>query len=247
MTGPVLAQICERWPMQLDPPVDGDEWFLDWVLRSPAGASQHVTAGWHAYAAVADTFGSEIYTAREWFGGVGAHSLIIQGLVQPEQHLVSDYSPAAVKHLQQLLAPMEGASAVQLDAYQDLGHRRYDLVGLDFGDNTVWGTRDGEQHRGLLDRVFQSGPTAVVMTDIACRYLHLHRTRYESLLGAGTCATYATYLEALVGRLELLYGYSLLAGYWDRWSAVFVMVPSGMCDIGRFVETPASPVGIQLL
>lgn len=244
-----LVQICERWPMQLETPTEGDEWFLNWVLRAPSGASHHITAGWHAYTAVSEFFDGtdKIKTAREWFGGMGAHSLIIQGLLKPETHLVSDYSPSAVKHLKTVLEPFQGASAVQMDAYQDLGHRRYDLVGVDCGDGTVWRTRDDEPYRKLLDKVFERSPEAVVLTDIACRYLHLHRERYETLLGAGTCVDYPTYLRALASRLEELYGYSLLTGFWDRWSAVFVMVPYyGPEPLGEFKETPHSPIGIEI-
>jgi hypothetical protein len=237
----IIARICEKWTMQLEPPED--EWFLDWVLRSPREAGKHLTSGWLAYQSLA---GLEVTHAREYFGGIGAQSLMIQELFEPEVHYVTDYSPDAVKHLSTALPFCVDVG--RADAYNDPGEiYPAQLVGLDFGDLTVWKTREGQPHRELLDRVFASEPKAVVLTDIACRYLHLHRERYESLLGAGTCVSYETYLEALLRRLQRLYGYTLVAGYWDRWSTVMALAPQGDRPMGVLRPTPASPVGIELL
>jgi hypothetical protein len=244
-----IARVLERYTIPLEQPdEEHEEWFMDWVLRSPAQAGRHLTAGWMTYSAVARFYKpGDIVTAHESFGGMGAQSLMIQDLFAPQEHSVGEYAPDAVAHLEKLLAPCDGVGVHQWDAYADPPPYA-ELYGLDFGDLTAWKTRDGQPHRKLLDAVFAFEPKAVVFTDIACRYLHLHTHRYESLLGEGTCGSYGTYLRALLARLEVLYGYSLLAGYWDRWSTVMALVPSDlMQNRGALQETPDSPIGLQLL
>lgn len=245
-----IARVLERYTIPLEEPDgDRDPWFMDWVLRSPKEAGHHLTAGWHAYRSLLQIYGpGEIVSAHESFGGMGAQSLMIEDLFAPQTHSVGEYSNEAVDHLRKLLSPMESTVVNRIDAYADPLPRDMDLYGLDFGDLTVWKTRDGEPHRELLDEVFSNEPKAVVFTDIACRYLHLHVSRYESLLGPGTCSSYGTYLRALLARLEVLYGYSLVAGYWDRWSTVMALVPSELVTgRGALQETPEDPVGLELL
>jgi len=231
--------ICERWTQYVEPPTE--KWFLDYVVRSPRDSGIHLTAGWHAYRTVRD-FGIEARSAFEFFGGMGAQSLMIQDLFAPTHHSAMDYSHEAVEHIKN---QVPGVAAWQGNAYSGGWEHRSDLVGLDFGDLTVWKTREGEKHRALLDWVFAGQPRAVVLTDVACRYLHLHRERYETLLGAGSCASYPSYLEALADRLEGLYGYTVVGGFYHRWSAVMALVPDG--PRAPFVPTPDSPVGLEVI
>lgn len=234
--------VLEKWTMYAQDP--SDKWFLDYVVRSPRQAGIHLTAGWHAYKAVADV-GIEADTAFEFFGGMGAQSLMIQELFHPTHHSVVDFSLEAVTHITKNIPAV---AAWQGDSYSAGWLHRSDLVGLDFGDLTVWKTREGEQHRNLLDRVFAGAPKAAVLTDIAAPHLHLHRERYETLLGPGSCASYPLYLEALADRLEILYGYRVLAGFYDRWSTVMALVPGfSETNAPRFVPTPASPVGLTVI
>ena len=241
-----IAHIVEQFTMQLEgPPPGRDAWFLDYVLRSPKQAGRHLTAGWLALHSVLTVYKArDIDTVWEPFGGMGAQALMVQELFAPDTHVVGEYNEDAVAHLERVLP-----SKVHVglgDAYTQTPVA--DLVVLDFGDLTVWKTRDGQAHRGLLDRTFSQDPKAVVFTDIACRYLHLHRERYESLLGPGTCESYPRYLQGLLARLEALYGYKLVRGYHDRWSTVMALVPDDV-DAPRplLCETPANPVGLELL
>jgi hypothetical protein len=231
--------VCERWTMPL-PERSGDEWFLDWVLKSPHQRS--TAAGWAAYQALA-LVEPEMRTAHEFFGGVGAQSLMIQDLWAPKSHLAMDYTPESAAHL----STIPGVTALQADSYDPKwSSQGADLVALDFGDFTVWKSREGEQHRALIDRVFAEEPKGVVMTDIACRYLHLHRTRYETLLGAGRCESYQTYLEALADRFEALYGYTMVGGFWHgRWSSVMAFAQEGTRV--KFAPAPESPVGLKVV
>jgi hypothetical protein len=235
----VELTICERWTQRVDPPTE--KWFLDYVLRSPRDSSIHLSAGWHAYRTLAE-LGVSGRSAFEFFGGMGAQSLMIREWFSPVYHSVMDYSPEAVEHIH---AQVPWAAVWRGDAYSPGREHRSEIVGLDFGDLTVWKTREGEKHRDLLDRVFAGAPKGVVLTDVACRYLHLHRERYESLLGGGTCETYPSYLEALADRLEGLYGYVMVGGFYHRWSTVMALAPEG--ERGTFAPTPETdPVGLKV-
>lgn len=239
------ATIVERFEMDLgDTPPERDSWFLDYVLRSPRQAGIHLTAGWLALNSLKEVYRGpdDIEFCWEAFGGMGAQALMVQRLFNLDMHVVNEYNEQAVAHLERVMP--RGVYVTHGDSYANpnLGA---DLVMLDFGDLTAWKTRDGEQHRGLLDAVFAHQPKAVVFTDIACRYLHLHRERYEGLLGAGTCGSYETYLEALLGRLRGLYGYRLVTGWHDRWSTVMALVPDDG-EEGFLLPTPASPVGLSI-
>lgn len=230
--------ICERWTMYVPDPEE--KWFLDWAVRAPAHAGQHLVAGMLAYQKLGELY-PEADSAMEYFGGLGAHSLAIQEVWSPAKHVVLDYSTEAARHLATI---HPNITAVQGDAYDPASFRKADIVGVDCGDSTAYRTREGEKVRALLDRVFAGEPLGVEFTDIAAPYLHLHRERYEAFLGAGTCATYETYLEALAARLEALYDYVMVGCWYDRWSAVFAFAQEG--DRGELIPKPSSPVGLEI-
>lgn len=241
----IIANIVEKFVMEIEEPEEGhEEWFLDWVLRSPRNAGRHLTAGWLGLNRLAQFYrNNEIRSCEEWFGGMGAQALMANYLFDLRIHSVGEFSHDAVSHLRRVLPPY---TAFYRDAYDRTQPVNVmDLQILDFGDLTAWKTRDGEKHRELLDAVFATSPKAVLLTDIACRYLHLHRERYETLLGAGTCGSYEDYLHAFQLRLQALYGYTPVVTHWDRWSAVMALVPEGSAP-GPLVPTPDSPVGLEL-
>lgn len=233
--------VAERWPLEMRAvsKTPGEPlWWADWLARSPKEASQHIAASYGAYRSLLDVYSpDDIQTASESFGGVGAQGVIIQNLFHPYWHIVQDYSADSALHLQNLFARSPGVLARQADSYVDEPFTPVDLVGLDFGDLTCWRTREGEKHRGLLDRVFQSGPKAVVLTDIAGPRLHLQRDRYETLLGVGSCRSQEAYLTAFLGRLEVLYDYRLVAGFYHRWSAVMALVPVAALEAASLPST----------
>lgn len=234
--------VCERWPLDLGQAGAADEpWYLDWVLREPSEASRHVTAGWAACKAVADVV-DEIDTVHEPFGGVGAYAVIVQGLFSPMVHTVAELSDVAVRHL----ATIPGVTAQQADAFVDLGFGPRDLYVSDSPNFTAWQTRDGRGYRRLFDTMFGHEPKAVVFNDLAKARMHLHRQRYESMLGDGACASYEAYLHALLARLQVLYGYTLLAGYVGQKSAVMALVPEDTAPVGRLERNPTSPVGLTV-
>ena len=215
-------RILDRWDMELPEPTPGDPWFLDWVVREPTMLGKHLAASWEAYSALARTLDT-VNSVIELFGGIGGQGLMVEELF-PDLliHSVSDYSLGSVAHLKGVLP---GAHVSQMDAYRAVLDPGWDVVGLDFGDLTARWTLDGEQKRILLDRVFATGPSGVVLTDVAGPYLHLQQGVSERILGDGAGASYPTYLEALQARLEELYGYVVAGGGWHRGSAVMALVP----------------------
>lgn len=232
--------ICEQWTQEVSEPTE--KWFLDYVLRSPKNAGIHLTAGWCAYSSLQPASFSSVV---EYFGGMGSQTMMIESMFMPDLHRVLDNSAEAVSHIKRQRG--HRAYVVQADSYDPRWGAPADLVGLDFGDLTAWRTRTGEKHRALLDRVFAGEPRGVVITDVACRYLHLQRSRYETLLGQGTCETYEGYLDALSARLSALYGYTMVGGFYHRWSTVMAFAPAGWgVHSAGFIPTPASPVGLTV-
>lgn len=243
-----IAYVAEQFTMNLEESPPGAEpWYIDWAIKNPKRISDSVTVGWYVYQSLLSVYEpDEIRSAWEPFGGIGAQSLIIRHLFpRLNTHVVGEYTDAAFRHLRRALPP-EVSVRLQ-DVYADNADEPADLVGLDFGDLTCWKTRPGQQHRALLDRVFARSPKAVVLTDVAGPRLGLHRSRYEALLGTGTCASYATYLPALADLLEETFGYRLVAGFYHHGAGKMALVPSDAADRGIFVPVPPSPVGLEIL
>lgn len=243
-----ILEIVEKFSIIASQPDNHEKWWLDWAVASPAGAGKHLTASWLAMNSLKEVYreADDIASCYEYFGGVGAQGLMAERLFNLRYHQINEWSVDAVAHLHEVFL---GRCVMHRDAYADSTQSAgNDLVLFDCGDLTAWKTREGEMHRRALDKIFSGEPRAVLVTDIACRYLHLHRERYETLLGEGTCVDYRTYLEAFLTRLELLYGYTLAGGYYDRWSAVMALVPTGTApDIGLLLPTPDSPVGLSVM
>lgn len=236
--------ICEQWTMPLGRQDEQGKWFVDWVLHSPNGASQHVTAGYHALQSLRRAYGEErpFRSAAEYFGGMGCQALIVQNTLAPDRHTLLELHPLAVKHLQDLLGGRPGVEVRHGDAHQL--HLEAELAVLDMPDMTA--LRAQTSHKPLLDRVFAAEPKAVVLTDIAGQRLHLQRERYARLLGH-PCDTYPAYLEGVSGYLRGAYGYQVLAGFHHRWSAVLALVPARLYGgPPSLTVTPESPRGILI-
>lgn len=246
--------VCERWRLHIgDPdhgPVSGARWFLDWVRSEPEQVSRHLTAGFMAYAALQAHYGRALETAREYFGGIGAQTMMIQELLRPRLHTVVDINEDAATLLG--TAGGQGVRAVRADAYSPESYAGAELVGLDFGDLTAWRLRPGQPQRELLDRVMSGRPGAVVLTDIAGPRLHLHRDRYAQVLRVPPerLTRYDVYLDGLNDWMRAHYGYALLRGYWHRWSAVGAFVPAyrlPLEDLSRpWTPVPDEPKGLTI-
>lgn len=242
--------ICERWRISTADLGDGAQpWFLDWVKREPEQVSRHLTAGLLAYGSLQSVYGpGELRSVHEYFGGIGAQTLMIQDGFRPESHVVLDNSPESVAWLRAGLRhrPVQVRYG---DSYLPEFTAKADLVGLDFGDLTAWRLRPGQKQRELLDRVMRREPKAVVLTDIAGPRLHLHRERYGEVLHRRpqSLNSYPTYLYALVDWMRAYYGLRLVRGYQHRWSAVLAFVPVDRLQAeGHILPVPDSPKGLTV-
>lgn len=239
----------------IDVPEPGEEkWFADWMLREPTQVSGHLTAGWTVLDEIAKYIQQNddgIYSALELFGGIGGQSLMIDHIFEPLSHRIVEQSEEAFIHLSDLGANRTWPWKVSHKDSYSLKAEDYadqDLIVADFGDMTVWRTRAGEKHRHVLDLVAEARPRAFMVTDIAGPRLHLQRERYESLLGAGTCSDYESYLQLLVKRLEVILGMNFLYGSYQRWSAVLGFVSTEGWAMSPTLEmVPGYPKGLQIL
>lgn len=249
MSDTYILEIVQKFAIQATRHEGHEKWWLDWAVDSPAGASKHLTSSWLAMKALAEVYDKEeIGFVYESFGGVGAQGMMIEDLFAPDVHNIGEWSDDAVDHLRKTFRDSKTVRVYKQDAYDVLlPYEGYDLVAFDCGDLTAWKTRPGEKHRQALDKVFSAKPKAVLLTDIACRYLHLHRERYETMLGKGTCVDYPSYLVAFLARIRALWGYRPVAVYYDRWSAVTALVPDGGDYEFPLNPTPDSPIGLAVL
>lgn len=245
-------RVCDRWRVPVDESqrTDGTPWFADWARREPEQVGRHLVAGLMAYSSLQMVYGpGELRSAHEYFGGLGAQSLMIQDGIRPERHIVLERSPEAVRHLRSLLADRR-AQVCPMDSYKPAAVAPADLAGLDFGDLTAHRLRKGEAQRELLDRVMATGPKAVVLTDVAGPRLHLHRERYAEALQCrpDRLRTYPGYLSALADWLRAHYGYAVVRGYYHRWSAVLALVPTSAWPSNDpvLLSVPAEPKGLTV-
>lgn len=233
-----------QWEMEL-PQKSDEPWFLDWVLRSPAQAGKHLACGFRAFESLLDIYkASDLQSAWEPFGGIGAQALMAEYHFDVKHdHLVADYNLQAVEHLRRVL-PIH-INVEQADAYSQVPYNS-DLVSLDFGDLTAWKAQADKPHGDLLSSTFAMGPRAVLVTDIAARYLHLQKKSYEPILGKGSCDSYESYLAAFAHHLQDRYGYAMHEAHYTHWSAVISFVPEEALSpthSGRRYKLPSDYTG----
>lgn len=163
-------------------------------------------------------------SVREYFGGAGVVSAIIRGALAPAQHVASDRDSRCVAQLRGLLGE---ENAWEEDAREALilTERPVDLAVLDFPNFTALhegGTRWGAG----LAALFRTQPGAVVVTDTARSYLHVHKKTYEEFLKA-PIAEASDYTRAFSNYLLVKYGYAIQrAAYRGRNTAYYLCVPS---------------------
>lgn len=220
-----------------------EKWFGDYLEADQRSVFRNVQCGEQVYRELAEIVEPvDVHSAVEYFGGMGFQSAIIQKHFAPQSHTVFEISEEAVAYLQgEAEQNGEEIDVVLGDAYDRDQALRADLVGLDYGDSTVWRMRAGEKQRELLDRVVSLSPRAFVMTDIAGPRLHLQRERYETVLGSGSCSSLEVYLSSLTDFVSAETGYSFDMCVYTRWSAVMSFVSPEYAARARGVIRPLGP------
>lgn len=233
------ARIIDMFEMELPDASGENKWWYDWAVAAPGHAGDHLTVCWKTFQALDKVFGHGSYayfSAREYFGGIGAHAMMIDYLFDPSVHSVADYSPEAVEHMKRVLPPHIEVGV--RDAYGAEGFGVADLHVMDFGDLTVFQAQPWKERGHLIEQVFASKPKAVTITDIAARYLHLQKKSYEPILGEGCCDSYEEYLERFATHIQERFGYVLVEGNWTRWSCHMAFVPEDVSPRGQFIKYP---------
>jgi hypothetical protein len=234
------ALVCEKWLVPLAARGRGGEWFGDWVLTRTSANSRHVTASWAAVQVLARHVPAG-GTVREYFGGLGCQALIIRDALNPAEHWVGELHPAGYAHLRKLFR-MTGVQVARANAYQ-VRVEPADLVALDFQDFTVH--KAVTERAGWLGLVFGSARRGILLTDSGGSKLHLHRDLYEADLGH-PCGSYPEYLAGLDGWLRREFGWRVVAGFYQPWTAVLALAPGAKGPPPAFMPPPARPVGIRL-
>lgn len=244
-------RIVEKFDMVVDWKVGDPESYLFWAHEQPTKMSKPFTSSWLSLKALNDYLGPDvIHSAVELAAGVGAQSLMIQELFAPDIHLIQDLHQESIDHIETLVQLGELPDIVELramDAFDTNALVRADLIQVDMGDFNSMRLREGERYLELLDRIFRLSPTAVGWTDLAGMRIGLHRGRYESVLGEGTCVSYRSYLEALTGFFEHRWGYRAVEVLHTGHFAKMAFVPMDPLLETAFTVVPNSPIGCQVL
>lgn len=236
------ALVCERWLIPLGGPGGtAGKWFGDWVTARPQSNSKHVTASWAAVQVLRRQLPPAGCTVREYFGGLGCQALIIRDALIPREHWVGELNPAGYAHLRHLFR-LTGVTVARANAYHCAAVPA-DLVALDFPDFTVHAA--ATRLRSWLDVIVPSARRAILLTDSGGTKLHLHRDLYEADLAA-PCGSYPEYLAGLDGWLRRTYGWRVVAGFYQPWTAVLALAPGAKGPPPAFMPPPARPVGLAI-
>lgn len=238
----MTIRICEKWDLPT-PVAKHNEWFADWALRKPNEVSRHITMGYHALQEVRSL---DIQSVYEPFGGIGAQALIIEDMWPTARHYIRDNSWSAVSYLAENLIPRPGLVVMHGSSYDPINFVKADLQVADVGDLTAsrWTQKPYE---AFLEHTFSSGAKAVILTDIAGRLLHLHKSTYSRLLGQ-EITNYNEYLYAQGSLVEDRFGYTAIKSFFHHWSSITVFVPfDEATGVHTLVPCPPGPRGLEIL
>lgn len=118
-------------------------------------------------------------SATEYFGGIGVQSTLVRKILAPREHYIFDIDLDCVEQLDYLFGKVAKVSKGDAKELMLKDDPDSDLVLLDFPNMTArhfgsWGDQ--------FHNVFRKLPEYVTVTDIAYRYLHLHKPLYSTVL-----------------------------------------------------------------
>lgn len=138
----------------------------------------------------------------EYFGGVGIFATIVQNMLHPRSHYISDLDADCVRQLEHAFAGQ--ATIAQADARRAMGCHDAELVILDF---PTCNARFLEREWPTA-RVFARHPRYLVWSDTALRRLGWFRHLYTNFFGQPV-VTYDDYIRAYNAYLWRCYGYTI--------------------------------------
>lgn len=189
---------------------------------------EHVTNSWLAMSSLLSCYGPEdINSSMEVLPRDDTQALMVEELFDPLVHVVPEIvEPTRADPYPPPYRPLPKANLVLLDW-------------LNFTAAQIH-TTDGFR-RTLLDAIFRTRPKAVVLSEGFGPDLFIPRNvaAYERWFHPGAVRTYPSYLTALTGLLQDLYGYRLCRGYWSHDAfAVLALVPADLAVPGTLHKTP---------
>jgi hypothetical protein len=226
------AMLCGKWALAFSQPI-ASEGHLSKTRRSylhyvaehrDMVAAKCLATEWllgHMQEAVGSRRAVSVPRVAEYFAGAGIMTSIIQGMLAPQIHTLTDSDVGCVAHLQ---AAFPWLTAGCADARKELKTPRLaDLQVLDFPSYTVLhGTKQWAPH---LDALFATQPRYVFITDTACSYLGATRGCYEALLKE-PIVTRKDYTVAASRWYVRMYGYRIIrAAYRGRNAAYYLLEP----------------------
>lgn len=202
------AMICDKWEYQLYVSLEDESERSKKKRTYLHYLSEHVELV-SAKCAATEWLMSGVprgLSVREYFGGAGVVSAIIQGLLAPRMHIATDRDKRCVQQLQGLLGASNSFQADAKKAILSAGDD-VDMHLLDYPSFTILGAMGA--WKGALDRLFSSGPRYIVITDTACSYLGVHRGRYGEAFGGVRITDKRDYTAAVSQYLMATYGFSI--------------------------------------
>lgn len=145
-------------------------------------------------------------SVAEPFGGLGIASVIIENMLEPTTHLVTEIDDDCVKQLNYALSMYPNIRVDKGDAKQVLLFPLdADLYVLDFASFTINQYADWrEQFKNILSR----RPVAVTWYDSSASHLHLHKQRYSAIFGLSVSCR-EDYARAMSQFMWTEHGYSI--------------------------------------
>ena len=236
--------VCDRWDLDVEA-LSTAGWFLDWVVRSTTQASGHISRSWEVMWDLVESYGLNPYIVAEYFGGIGCHGLMVRELFPQAHRYMWEVSEEAFVHLKKTFPELELDKAIRHDDVYRVGPIEAEFQLCDFGDLTAFKMANGK-HSKFLDGVFGFKPEAVMLTDTAGHFLHLHHDHYEKALEAGfEYNNYESYLQAVGQYVTRRWGYYPAMTAYSRWSAVTSYVPTPAVHIIQTMKD--EPRGIEIL
>lgn len=233
------ALVCEKWEL---PIYDGRSGFFshtnigelsrraicfEWLMESVAGGIY---------------LPQKEESVAEFFGGIGLQTVIIQNILKPDMHWVSDYDKDCYEQLVMNFSGKPGVYVHKADAKDVMKSIDANIIILDFPNMTAKHYKDWEEPLGVL---FSKRPSIVEITDVGNRYLHLHRNLYSDILDYRV-DTIEDYILGISRYLLKRFGYQVFQAAYKSGTSYMLASAKPVEDI-NFLRVGPNPHGFRYL
>lgn len=191
----LIFKVCDRWPVKIGEKIVSEAKEYEDVEIEKIPHLSSLTKGnekeiqEHNYVCldliekVKEMGSGNSWKVIDFFGGSGFVSKITQKVLQPEAHLIIDYSTVCFKHLKRVfkddkLVKVKQADSFDLMPYYD----EYDLAICDFNTFTALRMIDENKVESAFQHLMKKGIPYIIFTDSAKSKLHLNKKVYQKIL-----------------------------------------------------------------